>query len=276
MSGKETREEIRHRVETQEFLRETFDYDERGFFVWKIETDRRNAGKRAGSFDDRKHTNRIDIDGVRFTTRRLVWLWHGNPLPRNSIILSRNNDLADDRIENLKLKDTRPRVNHDRSAERNISLLRSLFEYDSETGNLFSKERRTNQPEEFLVKGKTVLINGACFAKARICFVVFHGRPIADGMFIDHADGNYRNNKISNLREATCRQNNMNCRRSKSKESGLPKGVIFDKCIKKFREMIRIDGKKTSLGAFNTTEKASEAYQAAAKRYHGKFACFDR
>lgn len=276
MSGKEKREEIRRKVESYEFLRETFDYDADGFLLWKIGSGRRNAGKRAGSFDDRKQTNRIDIEGVRFTTRRLVWLWHGNCLSCNSILLSKNGDLSDDRIENLKLIETKFRTHRDRSPERNISLLRSLFEYDSETGNLFTKARRTNQPEGLLVKGKTVLINRACFAIARICFVVFHGRPIADGMFIDHADGNYRNNKISNLREATCSQNNMNCRRSKTKGSGLPKGVFYDKSTCKFRAIIRIAGRKNSLGYFGNAEEASIAYQEAAKLHFGEFACFDR
>jgi len=84
---------------------------------------------------------------------------------------------------------------------------------------------------------------------------------------VDHIDGNPLNNHISNLRMATQQQQNFNTKVRKSK-LGV-KGVR--KMGKKYSTEIRINGKITHLGTFDTIEEASEAYQTKAKELHGEF-----
>jgi hypothetical protein len=46
------------------------------------------------------------------------------------------------------------------------------------------------------------------------------------------------------------------------------KGCYFNKQNKKWTAQIRIDGKKTNLGSFNTEEEAKQCYIDAKKIYH--------
>lgn len=272
------REEIKKKVETKEFLRETFDYDERGFLVWK--EDRGNsvkAGSRVGSFDVREQREHIKIDGNNFFARRLIWIYHQGDIPENFVVKTMGCDRNDIRIENLELRPRRKLASKDRSLEGDHEKLRSLFSYDPVSGVLSWKmkpSRHVNIGD--VVKGKQVMIQGISFLTSRICFVVHHGRPLKDGMLIDHINHDHRDNRIENLREVTPSQNAMNCRPRISKKSGLPKGVSFHRLNRKYQAQIQLNRRCQFLGHFDTPEEASAAYQEAAKRLFGEYACFDR
>lgn len=90
------------------------------------------------------------------------------------------------------------------------------------------------------------------------------------GLEIDHADGDGLNNRRSNLRWATRAQNQFNIGPKAYNPSGL-KGISFDPRCRKWRARIRIGGRETFLGYFETPEAAAEAYREAAHRYHGEF-----
>lgn len=278
MSGKEKREEIRRKVESQEFLRETFDYDERGFLVWKADRGSKiRAGAKVGFANERAAGNQLNLLGCHFAVRRLVWLWHGNSVMGHDSVGTRNKDSFDDRIENLVSKPRGNRFARDKSAGSDVEYLRSLFQYDPETGHLSWKIARSHCIKAgSLIQNEAVYVDYSKFYVSRICFVLHHGRPIGDGMLIDHINGNRRDNRAVNLREATYSQNAMNSRRTKAKASGLPKGVYKRSNCSKFEAQIDVNRKRFHLGLFNTPEEASEAYQAAAKFHHGEFACFDR
>lgn len=88
---------------------------------------------------------------------------------------------------------------------------------------------------------------------------------------VDHRDGDTRNNRISNLRLATHKENMRNRRIVSVGKSGfrgvyrLPSGS--------WRSGIRNEaGRKEWLGTFATPEAAAEAYNEAAKRMRGEFA----
>lgn len=49
-------------------------------------------------------------------------------------------------------------------------------------------------------------------------------------------------------------------------------GVVWDKDRQKWRAQIRIDGRKTNLGRFNTAEEAAAAHDRAAIAAFGEFA----
>lgn len=77
---------------------------------------------------------------------------------------------------------------------------------------------------------------------------------------IDHIDGNKDNNKLSNLRVTTQRQNMINA----LPERDLPTGVCFYKGrTKPYMATIQYGEKQKFLGYFATPEEAGEAYQKA-------------
>ncbi|HHK5646392.1 HNH endonuclease [Serratia nevei] len=270
------REEIRKKVETKEFLRETFDYDESGFLVWKEDRgNKTKAGMKAGFFHARTRSENIFLEGVTFKARRLIWVFHRGIVPENFVVTTKTANRSDIRIWNLELRPQKTGVPKDKSLERDPEKLRSLFSYDPVTGVLAWKtkfSRKINVGD--VVSPIEVMIYGVSFLTYRICFVVHHGRPIREGFVIDHYNGNHLDNRIENIREVTPAQNSMNCRVHASKKSGLPKGVVFGHGL--FRARIFINKRLQHLGYFDTPEEASAAYQAAAKEHFGEYACFDR
>lgn len=84
---------------------------------------------------------------------------------------------------------------------------------------------------------------------------------------VDHRDRNPLNNKWNNLRAATRSQNLAN-RRGWGK---YLKGVQKNK--NKWRANIKVDGKTTSLGNYDTEQQAHEAYVKKARELWGEFFC---
>ena len=90
--------------------------------------------------------------------------------------------------------------------------------------------------------------------------------------FIDHINGDRRDNRIENLRPATKSENSKNRLVSKNSTSGS-KGVIYNKrSTKPWNARIRTNGKMRSLGYYHTIEEATAVYQKAALEYHGEYA----
>ena len=88
---------------------------------------------------------------------------------------------------------------------------------------------------------------------------------------IDHIDRNPSNNQFDNLRLATGTENNRNRAKFRNNKSGL-KGVSWSSHAEKWTVRICVDYRQMHLGYFDTKEAAHEAYQQAAREYHGKFA----
>lgn len=99
----------------------------------------------------------------------------------------------------------------------------------------------------------------------------WHNGPIPPGFEMDHIDGNGRNNAIENLRLATVGQNMANRGVWKSKKSKLPKGVTVER-PGLFKARVVKNRKTYVIGYYKTPDEASEAYQEAAKLFHGDFA----
>jgi len=115
-----------------------------------------------------------------------------------------------------------------------------------------------------------VLLKGKWFKCHRLIYAHFFGE-IPKGAFVDHVDGNPLNNEISNLRIATCAQNNANSKCGKNHSSGL-KGAHFRVRSQKYESSIRFGGKLMHLGCFKTAQEAHQAYIAATIKYNGEFA----
>lgn len=86
------------------------------------------------------------------------------------------------------------------------------------------------------------------------------GLKYGDKRQADHRNHDTLDNCESNLRIATCQQNQWNQKN--------PKGYVFHKTIKRYEARIRLNGERIYLGCFETSEKAHNAYLKAKKKYH--------
>lgn len=91
------------------------------------------------------------------------------------------------------------------------------------------------------------------------------------GLMVDHRDLNGLNNRKSNLRLCTNKENVRNSRPSLGKTSRY-KGVYRDKREKKFIARIEVDGKRYCLGYFDDEIEAAIAYDIKAMLFFGEFA----
>lgn len=164
--------------------------------------------------------------------------------------------------------------------------VRSILDYDSETGIFLWKKRDDRRPcwnSRFagksaggkleIITSKTsyivIGIDGAVYLAHRLSWLYIYGEwPKAD---IDHVDLDGTNNRISNLREATRSQNIANSGMLSSNTSGW-KGVSYEKPKRKWKAYIRINGLKINLGRYNCPTAAHLAYCHAANKHFGEFA----
>lgn len=88
---------------------------------------------------------------------------------------------------------------------------------------------------------------------------------------VDHVNGNQSDNRLANLRIASQGQNMANTKIRSNNTSGF-KGVSWCSDTSRWVAQIRKDGKKRTIGRFDTPEAAHRAYCLAADRMHGEFA----
>lgn len=127
-------------------------------------------------------------------------------------------------------------------------------------------------------KGYTQLSVGGRTRKLhRIIAEVFlnAGKPLTAQQEVDHreqVDGSHWQDRLDNLRICSSGENSRNQKLSSNNTSGF-KGVFWNTRSGKWRAAIRLPGKQQRLGYFHTPEAAAEAYDAAAIKHFGEFAC---
>lgn len=89
---------------------------------------------------------------------------------------------------------------------------------------------------------------------------------------VDHINHDRTDNRRSNLRLATHAENQRN-RGLRSNNTTGYKGVCYVKRDDNFIAYINANGTRFYLGSFETAEEAGRAYDAAAEKLHGEFAC---
>jgi hypothetical protein len=92
----------------------------------------------------------------------------------------------------------------------------------------------------------------------------------AAGMVVDHIDGNGLNNRSSNLRLCTVRQNMWNRRPTGGRS--IYKGVCRRAGKKKWAAQISRRGRRYHVGYFDSEIEAAKAYDKKAKELFGEFA----
>lgn len=176
------------------------------------------------------------------------------------------------------------------------ALLARIFRYDPETGVLYWRARSEDLFSDTPRRSRqrnAVWWNGR-FAEKRACKSDSHKGYLRVGVFgveypahrivwalntgtwpsgaLDHVDGNKTNNRMSNLRIATVSENNRN--RAAFGKSKF-RGVSWRSRQNTWVAAIKLDGKTEFLGLFKAEEEAARAYDAAATRLHGAFACLN-
>jgi hypothetical protein len=169
--------------------------------------------------------------------------------------------------------------------------LKSILDYEPETGIFIWKKRPLNHFKNLRschswngkyfntvagsvdAKGyRTITINGDSYKEHRLAFLYINGWMPKE---IDHknVNGSKTDNRIVNLRAATTVTNMQNRKKQKNNTSGL-KCVSWYKPLKKWVSYIKLKNKRKHLGYYNCPAAAHFAYQVAADRYYGEFACF--
>lgn len=151
-----------------------------------------------------------------------------------------------------------------------------LFEYDNRSGLIYRKLSRGKpcDPRPALTKDKDgyvlVKADGRMYKAHRLAWLIAKGAW--PQQIIDHIDGDRSNNRIENLREVSASQNQYNRRVMCCAVGGL-KGASYNRRDKKWQATIRVKGKSTYLGYFDTAEEAHLAYCEAAAKHFGEHFC---
>lgn len=163
------------------------------------------------------------------------------------------------------LKPTGNRLMSDRQDIENGNFLKSIIEYDPDTG-LFKWKARFHGGRRAgtVTREGYIRINIGCmsFKAHRLAWIMHYGVVPEPGRHMDHINGDKTDNRICNLRVVGSKENQENRCRPKSNTSGF-KGVA--KCKGRYRAYISHNRKQIHLGVFATPEEAHAAYCKAAK-----------
>jgi hypothetical protein len=150
--------------------------------------------------------------------------------------------------------------------------VRELLDYAPETGLFYWRETRGSvaagsEAGTLHIGGyRLIRIGGVGHRAHRLAWLYVHGEhPIGE---IDHKNGNPADNRIANLRQCSHAQNTRNVAR-RSNRSGF-KGIYRHRS--KWRAEITVNGRRIHIGVYSTAQDAADAYDAAARFYHGEFA----
>ena len=157
-----------------------------------------------------------------------------------------------------------------------VDLLKHLFDYDKETGNLIWKAPNTNNQKIGDIAGSLtpkvgyirVGINGKKYYAHRLIFLYHKGYLPKT---IDHINCDKVDNRIENLRAVTDSQNQHNRKLNSNNTSGY-KGVYYHKPLNKWCAKIRLEYKGIHLGYYKTPEEADAVVRKAREELHGSFA----
>ena len=152
--------------------------------------------------------------------------------------------------------------------------LREQLNYDPETGVFTRRVRSSTRIRIGDVAGWSdkqgyvrIRVLTRIRAAHRLAWLHVHG--VWPPNEIDHINGMRGDNRISNLREATHAEN---CRNRKKPRTGrcALKGVYMKRG--RFCAKIKMNGKQTHIGYYDTEKDAHDAYMAAAEKEFGAFA----
>lgn len=151
--------------------------------------------------------------------------------------------------------------------------LRELLHYNPETGE-FTWLLRIAQcikvgDKAGSIDNKGYLkigINKKVYAAHRLAWIYFYGE-IKGSVEIDHINRNKSDNRITNLRMVSHKQNMENQETHFNNKSGY-KGVSWWAPTQKWKAQIGHYGKKYHIGLYQTKKEAKVAYEERARQFH--------
>lgn len=151
-----------------------------------------------------------------------------------------------------------------------VAEIREAFEYDPETGEIrWKKDACTTRPRGSLAGGlntegyRYIKYLGISLRASRVAWAIILGEwPTLQ---VDHINANRSDDRWINLRAANVAENCQNRNQRSDNSSGFT-GVHFH--LGKWQARIGVNGKRISLGHFDSKEAARKAYLAAKQKYH--------
>lgn len=146
--------------------------------------------------------------------------------------------------------------------------LKNLLSYNSENGEFKWVRPTSNRVRVGQIAGAVnstdayvrIMIDGKIYSAHRLAWLYVNGsHPFYE---IDHIDGDHGNNRITNLREATRKQNQENTRLQKNNKSGH-RGVVWDSTNNKWKAYVNHTRVHNHIGLFTSLEKAAIAAKGA-------------
>jgi len=154
-------------------------------------------------------------------------------------------------------------------------LLQETFSYDN--GNLYWKIVRCSKLKIGQKAGWVgkkgylyVRVNYKAYAIHRLIWILHNG-DIKNNYIIDHIDRDILNNKIENLRLATCSQNNQNSSKRTTNKSGY-KNIYWSNSRSRWMVRCNVEGRSKGGGSYILLDDAVKAAIALRKKFHGEFA----
>jgi len=143
-----------------------------------------------------------------------------------------------------------------------VERMRKAYDYNSETGEITSKTKRDGRSIGHIKSGYLCMtIDKKQYKVHRICWAIHHGEDPGE-LDIDHIDRDRTNNRISNLRLVTGKQNRHN-----SKGAG-----IQQKPSGNWQAKIKSDGIVIDLGTHKCPLIAHLTYIDKAREIRGEYA----
>ena len=155
-----------------------------------------------------------------------------------------------------------------------LAVLAYLFALDVDTGVL--TRRVTRAPNARAgdvvgsVDGKGYLHVNICGTLHRVHRIVYLMHFGEEPSHIDHRNGVRTDNRPCNLRAADDQRNAGNTGLNRNNTSGF-RGVSRNSRSGKYHAQIKLHGRQTYLGRFDTPEEASARYAEAARKHFGDF-----
>jgi len=155
--------------------------------------------------------------------------------------------------------------------------LNTYYKYDPETGIVILKKKRCNSDVKRIGKpvgnlrkrGKrlvwTITHKNKDFYLSRVIWVLMTKKDPGN-LFVEHKNRNPQDNTWKNLRLATRPQNAVN---------QIFAGYSQRKDTRLYRVRVTLEGKRVTVGNFQTEEEAKKAAQDAKKLFYREFACLD-
>ena len=153
----------------------------------------------------------------------------------------------------------------------NINRLMEVLEYNPDTGIFICRISRKGagagsvagcvEPSGY----RRIMVDYKRYHAHSLAWLFIYGHWPKDQM--DHKNGIRDDNRIENLREATCSENGQNRKMNVSSTSGLI-GVTFHRRDKKWQACIMINSRSHHLGYFADKHAAHAAYLAAKSKLH--------